>query len=44
MIKKAFNNRFKGEIKKENCIYEVKEEYKKKQLYRLKTIITLELE
>lgn len=44
MIKKAFDNRFKGKIKKENCIYEVKEEYKKKQLYRLKTIITLELE
>lgn len=43
MIKNAFDNRFKGKVEEDNCSYEVKEEYKKKQLYRLKTIIKLEL-
>lgn len=42
-ILKAFENRFDGKITDGNVSYQVEEIYKNKQLYKLKTIVTLNL-
>lgn len=43
LIKDAFDNRFKGSIKKDNLDYKVSEVYEEGELIKLKTIITLKL-
>lgn len=43
LIKDAFDNRFKGSIKKDNLDYKVSEVYEDGELIGLKTIITLRL-
>lgn len=43
-IREAFENRFNGEIKDNNVIYQVSEIYKDEQLDKLRTKITLTLE
>lgn len=43
LIKDAFDNRFKGSIKKDDLDYKVSEVYEDGELIGLKTIITLEL-
>ncbi len=43
LIKKAFDNRFKNSIKKDNLDYKVREVYEEEKLVKIKTIITLKL-